>query len=193
MFTFNFFRWRVVFWITAISIHLRYSMRHSYVLFKSLFRGPFKITLETLEWSWCCRNIFLAIFLVLCDNVFSKFCITADSVITMVTLKWQRLFCWLFSRLLYKTFFRCCKSLFRSSVNSFSNLFFRMVFRDSESLGKSNVKKWSQIWIFLFENCLKSPRKQNFFSSFFLVFFGFRSFLTVFLPPLPEVGCSIFF
>ena len=36
------------------------------------------------------------------------------------------------------------------------------------------------------------PRKKKFFSSFFLVFFGFRSFLTVFLPPLPEVGCPIF-
>ena len=45
---------------------------------------------------------------------------------------------------------------------------------------------------FLFENCLKSPRKTKFFSSLFLVFFGFRSFLTVFLPPLPKVGCPIF-
>ena len=35
------------------------------------------------------------------------------------------------------------------------------IFRDSESLGKSNGKKWSQIWIFLFENCLKSPRKKK--------------------------------
>jgi len=66
------------------------------------------------------------------------------------------------------------------------------IFRDSESLGKSNGKKWSQIWTFLFENCLKSPRKKKFFSSLFLVFFGFPSFLIVFLPPLPEVGCPIF-
>ena len=66
------------------------------------------------------------------------------------------------------------------------------IFRDSESLGKSNGKKWSQIWTFLFENCLKLPRKKKFFSSLFLVFFGFRSFLTVFLPPLPENGCPIF-
>ena len=58
------------------------------------------------------------------------------------------------------------------------------IFRDSESLGKSNGKKWSQIWTFLFKNCLKSP--------LFSVFFGFLSFLTVFLPPLPEVGCPIF-
>ena len=64
--------------------------------------------------------------------------------------------------------------------------------RDSESLGKSNGKKWSQIWTFLFENGLESPRKKKFFSSLFLVFFGFRSFLTVLLPPLPEVGCLIF-
>ena len=66
------------------------------------------------------------------------------------------------------------------------------IFRDSESLGKSNGKKWSQIWTFLFENCLKSPRKKTFISSLFSVFFGFRSFFTVFLPPLPEVGCPIF-
>ena len=30
------------------------------------------------------------------------------------------------------------------------------------------------------------------FFHFFSIFFGFRSFLTVFLPPLPEVGCPIF-
>ena len=65
-------------------------------------------------------------------------------------------------------------------------------FRDSESLGKSNGKKWSQIQTFLFENCLKSLRKKKFFSSLFSVFFSFRSFLTVFLPPLPKVGCPIF-
>ena len=45
---------------------------------------------------------------------------------------------------------------------------------------------------FFFENCLKSPRKKKFFSSLFSVFFGFWSFLTVFLPPLPEVRCPIF-
>ena len=45
---------------------------------------------------------------------------------------------------------------------------------------------------FWFENCLKSPRKKKFFSSLFSVFFGFWSFITVFLPPLPEVGCPIF-
>ena len=66
------------------------------------------------------------------------------------------------------------------------------IFRDSESFGKSNGKKWSQIWTFLFENCLKSPPKKKFSSSLFSVFFGFRSFLTVFLPPLPKVRCPIF-
>ena len=66
------------------------------------------------------------------------------------------------------------------------------IFRDSESLGKSNGKKWSQIWAFLFENCLKSPRQKKFFSSLFSVFFGFQSFLTVLMPPLPEVECPIF-
>ena len=35
------------------------------------------------------------------------------------------------------------------------------IFRDSESLGKSNGKKCSQIGTFLFENCLKSPRKKK--------------------------------
>ena len=82
-----------------------------------------------------------------------------------------------FSNCLYAPTFRC----------QMSN-----IFRDSESLGKSNGKKWSQIWTFLFENCLKSLRKKKFFSSLFLVFFGFRSFLTVFVPPLPEVRCPIF-
>ena len=42
------------------------------------------------------------------------------------------------------------------------------IFRDSESLGKSYGKKWSQIWTFLFENCLKSPRKKKFFFFIFL-------------------------
>ena len=65
------------------------------------------------------------------------------------------------------------------------------IFRDLESFGKNNGKKWSQIWTFLFENCLKSPRKKKFFSSLFSVFFGFRSFLTFFLSPLPEVRCPI--
>ena len=37
------------------------------------------------------------------------------------------------------------------------------IFRDSESMGKSNGKKWSNIWTFLFESGLKSPRKKSFF------------------------------
>jgi hypothetical protein len=64
------------------------------------------------------------------------------------------------------------------------------IFRDSESLGKSIWKKWSQIWTFLFENCLKSPRKKKVFFSHFFSLLRYR--LTVFLPPLPEVGCPIF-
>ena len=44
--------------------------------------------------------------------------------------------------------------------------------------------------------CLKIVRnrraKKSFFLHFFSVFFGFWSFLTVLLPPLPEVGCPIF-
>ena len=64
------------------------------------------------------------------------------------------------------------------------------IFRDSESLGKSNGKKWSWIWTFMFENCLKSPRKKSFFFSHFFLLLRYR--LTVFLPPLPEVGCLIF-
>ena len=64
------------------------------------------------------------------------------------------------------------------------------IFRDSESLGKSNWKKWSQIWTFYFDNCLKSPRKKKFFSSSLFSLLRYR--LTVFLPPLPEVGCPLF-
>ena len=63
------------------------------------------------------------------------------------------------------------------------------IFRDSESLGKSNGKKWSQVWTFLFKNWQKSPRKKSFFSSLFSLL---RYRLTVFLPPLSEVGCPIF-
>ena len=44
-----------------------------------------------------------------------------------------------------------------TSWNRMSN-----IFRDSESLGKSSGNKWSQIWTFLFENCLKSPRRADF-------------------------------
>ena len=35
------------------------------------------------------------------------------------------------------------------------------IFRHPESLGKSNGKKWSQILTFLFESCLKLPRKKK--------------------------------
>ena len=41
------------------------------------------------------------------------------------------------------------------------------IFRGSESFGKSNGKKWSQIWTFLFEICLKSPRKKSLFFCWF--------------------------
>jgi hypothetical protein len=63
------------------------------------------------------------------------------------------------------------------------------ILRDSESLQKSNGKKWSQIWTFLFENCLKSPRKKKFFFFFFSLL---RYRLTVFLLPVSKVGCPIF-
>ena len=43
-----------------------------------------------------------------------------------------------------------------TSRNRMSN-----IFRDSESLGKSNGKKWSNIWTFLFQSGLKSPRKKK--------------------------------
>ena len=67
------------------------------------------------------------------------------------------------------------------------------IFRDSESLGKSNGKKWSQKWTFLVWKLSKiAAQKKSFFLHFFSVFFGFRYFLTVFLPPFPEVGCPIF-
>ena len=51
------------------------------------------------------------------------------------------------------------------------------IFRDSESLGKSNGKNWSQIWTFLFESCLKSPRKKK---VFFFTFFGLLRFSVFF-------------
>ena len=52
------------------------------------------------------------------------------------------------------------------------------IFRDSESLGKSNGKKWSQIWIFLFENCLKLPL--NFY--FFFADFALQNMVETTLP-----------
>ena len=36
------------------------------------------------------------------------------------------------------------------------------IFRASESLGESNGKKWSQIWTFLFQSGLRSPKKKCF-------------------------------
>ena len=66
------------------------------------------------------------------------------------------------------------------------------IFRDSESVGKSNGKKWSQIWTFFVWKLSKIAAQKKKFSSLFSVFFGFWSFLTVFLPQLPEVGCPIF-
>ena len=90
-----------------------------------------------------------------------------------------------FDLLRFSVFFN---SLFApTSQNWMSN-----IFTDLDSLGKSNGKKWSQIWTFLFENCRKSRHKKKFFSSLFSIFFGFWSFLTVFLPPFPEVEYPIF-
>ena len=77
-------------------------------------------------------------------------------------------------------FKRLCAPTFRSRMSN--------IVRDLESLGKSNGKKWSQVWTFLFENCLKSPRKKKFF--FFSSLLRYR--LTVFLSPLLEVWCPIF-
>ena len=48
----------------------------------------------------------------------------------------------------------------------------QIFFRDLESLGKSNGKKWSNIWTFLFESCLKSPRKK---SLFFLLILPYKT------------------
>ena len=53
------------------------------------------------------------------------------------------------------------------------------IIKDSESLGKSNGKKWSQIWTFLFESCLKSPRKKSFF---FLADFAWQNMVETKLP-----------
>ena len=52
------------------------------------------------------------------------------------------------------------KSLFALTSWSWMSNIFRVL----ESLGKSNEEKWSQIKTFLFEKCLKLPRKKSFFS-----------------------------
>ena len=67
------------------------------------------------------------------------------------------------------------------------------IFRDSESLGKSNGKKWSQIWTFLFENCLKSPRKKKFFSSLFFGLLGFLVFFNGLFAPTSRSWMSNIF
>ena len=93
----------------------------------------------------------------------------------------KRFFFTFFGLLRFLVFFN---GLFASTYRSqMSN-----IFRDSESLGKSNEKKWPQIWTFLFEYCQKLPRKKKVFFIFSLL----RYRLTVFLPPLPAVGCPIF-
>ena len=67
------------------------------------------------------------------------------------------------------------------------------IFRDSESLGKSNGKKWSQIWTFFFGNCLKSPRKKKFFSSFFFGLLWFSVFFNgLFAPTFRSRMSNIF-
>ena len=108
----------------------------------------------------------------------------------------MNIFVWKLSKIaVQKKFFSSFFSVF-FGFRSFLTVFFaptsrsRMcnIFRDLESLGKSNGKKWSQIWTFLFENCLKLPRKKVYSLTFSLL----RYHLPVFLPPLPEVGCPIF-
>ena len=115
--------------------------------------------------------------------------------------KWSQIWTFFFENCLklprkksfFLHFFRSSSvfGLFQRSFAPTSRSWISNILRDSESLGKINGKKWSRIWTFLFENCLKSPRKKK--KNFtFLVFFVFWSFLTVFLTPLPEVGCPIF-
>ena len=53
------------------------------------------------------------------------------------------------------------------------------IFRDSESLGKNNGKNWSQIYTFLFESGLKSPR---IFFIFFLADFALQNMVETALP-----------
>ena len=109
--------------------------------------------------------------------------------------KWSQIWTFLFENCLKsahkKKFFFLDSFTFEVSFNSLfaPTSWSRMsnILGDSESLGKSNGKKWSQIWTFLFESCLKSPRKKKVFFSSLL-----RYRLTVFLLPLPEVRCPIF-
>ena len=68
------------------------------------------------------------------------------------------------------------------------------IFRDLESLGKVMERSGLRYEYFRLKIVENRITKKSFFSplySLFLVFFGFRSFLTVFLPPLPEVRSPI--
>ena len=67
------------------------------------------------------------------------------------------------------------------------------IVRDSESLGKSNGKNWSQIWTLLFENCLKSPHKKKFFSSFFFGLLWFSVFFNGLFAPITRSRMSNIF
>ena len=55
------------------------------------------------------------------------------------------------------------------------------IVKDSESLEKSSGKKWSQIWTYLFENCLKSPRKKKSFFVF-VADFALQNMVKTMLP-----------
>ena len=125
------------------------------------------------SWSELC-SLFKALALW-ADAFYKSIC---PSVCLSVCLSVYLFVCLFTFEVMFKLFFA------PTSQSQMSN-----IFRDSESLGKSNGKKWSQIWKFLFENCLKSPRKKKFF---FPLFSLLRYRLTVFLPPLSEVGYPIF-
>ena len=108
--------------------------------------------------------------------------------------KWSKIWTFLLKKGLKlppqkKFFLRIKKKLFTFDV-PFKGLFdptsqsrMSKIFRDSESLGKSNEKKRSQMWIFWLTNGLKLPKRNNFFTVFFL----FSLHLNVFVPPLPNV------
>ena len=87
---------------------------------------------------------------------------------------------WKLSKIAAQFFFLSLFLLFNGLFAPTSRSRMSNILRDSESLGKSKGKKWSEIWTFLFENCLKSPRKKK---VGFLYFFTFEvPFNGVFAP-----------
>ena len=81
--------------------------------------------------------------------------------------KWSQIWTFLFEKCLKSPTFFTFAVPFNGLFAPSSRSWISNIFRDTKSLEKNNGKKWSQIWTFLFENCLKLPRKKSFFSLLF--------------------------